>query len=365
MKPRPRSSVLDISPYVPGGSALPGVRRVVKLASNESALGPSPHALEAFAAASARLHLYPDSQCRSLRRALSRRYGLRCEGLVCGGGSEYLIDLLTRVYAGPGDEVLFSELTFPLYRIAAQGAGAVPVEAPHTDFRADVDALLAHVSPRTKIVFLANPNNPTGAWLGRTEVERLRAGLPDHVLLVIDAAYAEYVTDTDYTPGADLVDRAPGNVVMTRTFSKIHALANLRVGWAYCPDHVADALLRLRLPFCVSTPAAEAAEAALADEAHAARSRAHTQHWRPRLEAALAQAGMEVTPGAANFTFFRVPPSLGGLSAFDAHLRARGIIARPIASAGAMRVTIGRDADNEAFLDAVAEFVHLPAAANG
>jgi histidinol-phosphate aminotransferase len=356
MKPQARQGVLDIAPYEPGQSELPGVKRVIKLASNESALGPSPHALDAFEAAAVRLHLYPDAQVRPLRAALARKYALDADKIICANGSEALLDLIARAYAGPGGEILFSALTFPLYRIVAQGAGAAPVEAPHRNFTADVDALLARVTGRTRIVFLANPNNPTGTWLSRHEIERLRDGLPEHVLLVIDAAYAEYPQSPGYSCGAEFVECAAGNVVMTRTFSKLYALANLRIGWAYCPDHVIGALSRLRLPFCVTTPAAEAARAALGDDAHIARSLSHNARWLPRLETALREAGMDVTPSAGNFTFFRIPERLGGWQAFDNHLKADGIIARPIPPANALRVTVGRDHENEAFLESLRTF---------
>ncbi|MFW6027530.1 MAG: histidinol-phosphate transaminase [bacterium] len=356
MRPQARRSVLDISPYEPGKSELPGRKRVIKLASNESALGPSPDALDAFEAAAVKLHLYPDAQTRPLREALARKHALDAENIICANGSEALIDLIARAYAGPGDEILFSALSFPLYRIVTMSAGATPVEAPHKEFTADVDALLARANERTKVVFLANPNNPTGTWIPRHEIERLREGLPEHALLVIDAAYAEYVQDRDYSTGAEFVERGAGNVVMLRTFSKLYALANLRIGWAWCPDHVIDALSRLRLPFCVTTPAAEAARAALADEGHIARALSHNTRWLPRLEAALGEAGMTVFPSACNFAFFQVPERKGGWQALDAHLQADGIIARPIPPAGALRVTVGRDHENRTFLDSLHRF---------
>ncbi|MFP4002862.1 MAG: histidinol-phosphate transaminase [Alphaproteobacteria bacterium] len=356
MRPQARQGVLEISPYEPGKSEIPGVSRVIKLASNESAFGPSQRAVDAFEAAAGKLHLYPDAELRPLREALARKHALDAENIICANGSEALIDLLARAYAGPGGEILFSALSFPLYRIVTLSAGATPVEAPHRDFTANVDALLARATDRTKVVFLANPNNPTGTWISRREIERLRNGLPEHVLLVIDAAYAEYPESPDYSAGAEFVERGPGNVVMLRTFSKLHALANLRIGWAYAPDHVIDALRRLRLPFCVTTPAAEAAQAALSDDGHMARARSHNARWLPRLEAALREAGMKVVPSAANFAFFQVPERMGGWQAFDAHLQKAGIIARPIPPAHALRVTVGRDHENTAFLEALQSF---------
>ena len=244
---------------------MPGRNRVIKLASNEGALGPSPKAAAAHEAAVAELHRYPDAECMNLRRAIGGRHGLDWTRIVCGAGSDELIGLLCRAYAGPGDEVLHSEHGFLMYPIAAKAAGARPVASPETGLKADIEALIQRVTGRTRLLFLANPNNPTGTYLSGVELWRLRDELPDDVLLVIDAAYAEYVTLGDYSPGADLVD-AGANVVMTRTFSKIHALGGARLGWAYCPPAIADVLNRVRNPFNVSGPAQAAGLAAIADE---------------------------------------------------------------------------------------------------
>ena len=229
---QPKPGILGITPYVGGESAIEGVDRIIKLASNEGALGPSPKAVEACREAAENLHRYPDGGCSALRSSLGDFYGLDPERIVCGAGSDELLDMLARAYAGPGDEVLFTEHGFLMYPIAAMGAGATPVKAPETNLHADVDALLDKVTDKTKIVYLANPNNPTGTYLPDTEVRRLRKGLPENVLLVIDAAYAEYVELDDYSAGAELVDECD-NVVMTRTFSKIYGLASLRIGWGY------------------------------------------------------------------------------------------------------------------------------------
>ncbi|MEM7568131.1 MAG: histidinol-phosphate transaminase, partial [Pseudomonadota bacterium] len=229
--PQPRAGVLDIAAYVPGRHTA-DAEKIYRLSSNESPLGASPRAIDAYRQAAGHLEDYPDGASQQLRDAIGEAHGLDPARLICGNGSDELLGLLAQVYAGPGDEVVFTEHGFLVYRIATLAAGAKPVIAPETAFTADVDTLLAAVTERTRIVFLANPNNPTGTYLPSAEVRRLHAGLPPHVLLVLDAAYAEYVDLEDYEAGNELVDAAE-NVVMTRTFSKIHGLAALRVGWAY------------------------------------------------------------------------------------------------------------------------------------
>ena len=229
--PQPRPGILDIAPYVPGDSKAEGILEPMKLASNESSLGPSPRAIAAYRAMAEKLHRYPDGASADLRGAIAKHHGLDRERVVCGNGSDELIALLTKAYAGPGDEVLFTEHAFAMYPIATLAAGAKPVVAKEKGLRADIDALIAKVTDRTRIVFQANPNNPTGSYLTKDEIERLHRALPARVLLVIDAAYAEYVTRNDYTAGTELAEKAP-NVVMTRTFSKIYGMAGARLGLA-------------------------------------------------------------------------------------------------------------------------------------
>ena len=231
--PNPRPGILDIAPYVPGTSALPGAAQVIKLSSNETPLGPSPKAVEAYLAQAAHLSRYPDGSAKPLREALAKLYGLDAARIVAGSGSDELLNLLAQAYLGPGDEAIYSEHGFLVYKIAILARGATPVPAPERDLSADVDAILARVTDATRLVFLANPNNPTGTYLPFDEVKRLHAGLPEHVILVLDAAYAEYVRANDYEAGIEMVATTQ-NTVMTRTFSKIYGLAALRLGWAYC-----------------------------------------------------------------------------------------------------------------------------------
>ncbi len=360
MSPTPRPGILSIEPYVGGKSALPGQTKPIKLSSNEGALGPSPRAIEAYRRAAENIHRYPDGSASELRVAIGKRFGLDPERIVCGAGSDEIIALLTKAYAGPGDEVLYSQYGFIMYPIAAHAAGATPVQAPEKDYRADVDALIARSNERTKICFIANPNNPTGTFLTAAELRRLRDGLPPHVLLVIDAAYAEYVSRNDYSAGVELVD-ASDNVVMTRTFSKIFALGGMRLGWAYCPPAVADVLNRVRGPFNVSAPAQAAGIAALEDLAFMDRSRAHNDVWLPWLTQQLTALGLKVVPSVGNFVLVEFPKTgPKTATAANAHLNARGIIPRALANYGLsdhLRITIGTEDEMRAVVAALAEFM--------
>src|SRR5215475_4069768 len=253
-RPQPRPGVLKIDPYVPGKSSAPGVARVFKLSSNETPLGPSPQAIAAYHAAAAHLHDYPDGSATALRGAIGRAFGLDPNRIVCGAGSDDLLNLLADAYLRDGDEAIHTTHGFLVYPIATLGSGAKPIVAPEKNHTADVDAILGKVSPRTKVVFLANPNNPTGTYLPFDEVKRLHKGLPARVLLVLDAAYAEYVRRNDYESGIELVATSE-NVVMCRTFSKVHGLAAIRLGWMYGPAHVVEAINRIRGPFNVNSAA--------------------------------------------------------------------------------------------------------------
>src|SRR5689334_2442354 len=270
-RPQPRPGVLKIQAYVPGKSSAPGVAKVFKLSSNETPLGASPQAIEAYNLVGRHLEDYPDGGATELREAIGRTFGLDPSRIVCGAGSDDILNLLARAYLRDGDEAIHTTHGFLVYPIATLGAGAKPVIAAEKEYTADVDAILAAVTPRTKLVFLANPNNPTGTYVPFDEVNRLHAGLPGHVLLVLDAAYAEYVRRNDYESGIELVATSD-NVVMCRTFSKIYGLAALRLGWLYGPAHIVAALHRIRGPFNVSEPAIAAGTAALADTEHLKRA---------------------------------------------------------------------------------------------
>ncbi len=357
--PQPRTGILDIAPYVGGDSSVPGVARIIKLASNESAFGPSPRAVAAYGAAAHDLHRYPDGSALDLRQALAAHYGLDAERIVCGNGSDELIALLARGYAGPGDEILHSEHGFLMYAIAGRSVGAAVVAAPETDLTANVDALLARVTAKTRILFLANPNNPTGSYVPQDELARLHEGLPGGCLLVIDAAYAEYISRNDYDAGLSLVEDND-NVVMTRTFSKIYGLAALRVGWAYCPAQVAAVLNRLRGPFNVTAPSLAAARAALDDVAFTDRAKTHNDLMLRWFTDEVRALGLEAAPSIANFVIvcFAEGDGKDAGAAID-FLRAKGIIPRKIADYGLpqwVRFSLGLEEEMREVVAALSEF---------
>ena len=359
-RPLPRPGVLEIEAYVPGKSGAPGVAKVHKLSSNETPLGPSPHAIEAVRRAAGELESYPDGTAAALREAIAAKHGLDPARIVCGAGSDELLSLLTQAYVGPGDEGVFTTHGFLVYKIAILAAGGTPVVAAEKDLTADVDAILAKVTPNTRLVFLANPNNPTGTYLPLEEVRRLHAGLPPTVLLVIDAAYAEYVRRNDYAAGLELAASAE-NVVMTRTFSKIYGLASLRLGWMTGPAHVIDAVNRIRGPFNVNGPAIAAGIAALADEAHAAAAVAHNERWLPWLTREIAAIGLTVTPSVGNFVLIHFP-STDGRSAKDADAfrTRRGLVLRAVGAYGlpnCLRMTIGDEEANRLAVAALKDFL--------
>ena len=363
-RPQPRSGVLAISAYVPGKSSAPGVERVFKLSSNETPLGASPKAIGAYRDAATTLHDYPDGSATMLREAIGRVYGLDPNRIICGAGSDELLNLLAHAFLGPGDEAIHTRHGFLVYNIATLGAGAAPVVVAETNYTASVDSILAAVTKKTKLVFLANPNNPTGTYLPFDEVKRLHAGLPPHVLFVLDAAYAEYVRRNDYEAGIELVATSD-NVVMCRTFSKIHGLAALRLGWMYGPAHVIDAVNRIRGPFNVGTPAIMAGAAAVQDTAHVERSAAHNSEWLLWLTEEISKLGLKVTPSVANFVLIHFTEENGRTAKdADVFLTARGLILRRLDAyhlPHALRMSIGSEEANRLAVKTLAEFMARPA----
>ena len=359
-RPQPRSGVLDIAPYIPGKSTAPGVAKVFKLSSNESPLGPSPKAIAAYRAVGEHLEDYPDGSASELREAIGTAFGLDPARIVCGAGSDDLLNLIARAYLTDGDEAIHATHGFLVYPIATLGAGAKPVVAPEINYTVNVDAMLKAVTPKTKVVFLANPNNPTGTYIPFDEVKRLHKNLPPHVLLVLDAAYAEYVQRNDYESGIELVATSE-NVVMCRTFSKIYALAALRLGWMYGPAHVVDAINRIRGPFNVNAPAIAAGVAAIRDTAHVERSREHNTRWLAWLTEEIGKLGLLVTPSVANFVLIHFPESKGRTAKeADAFLTKRGLILRQVAGyklPNALRMSVGTEEANRLMVKALAEFL--------
>ncbi len=360
-RPVPNPGILDIAPYTPGKSPVPepGLK-VFKLSANETPFGPSPKAMEAYKGAAAHLEDYPEGTSRVLREAIGRSFGLDPNRIICGAGSDEILNLLAHTYLSQGDEAISTTHGFLVYPIATKANGAVNVVAPEKNFTADVDAILKLVTPRTKLVWLANPNNPTGTYLPFDEVKRLRAGLPGHVLLVLDAAYSDYVSRNDYEIGIELVATTE-NTVMTHTFSKIHGLAALRIGWMFGPANIIDAVNRIRGPFNVSTPAMLAAVAALEDIAHTQKSKAHTEKWIRTLTEEIGKLGLKVTPSVGNFILIHFPAEKGKTAAdADAFLTKRGLVLRMLGNYGlpdALRMTIGTEEANRLVLDGLRDFV--------
>lgn len=356
----PVPGILDIEPYVGGRAGAPGAQRVFKLSSNESPLGPSPKALDAYRAAAGQLAIYPEGSSRLLREAIARVHGLDADRIICGNGSDELLHLITQVYCRPGDEVLYSEHAFLVYRIAALAASAVPVVVPEPKRRVDIAAMVARMGPRTRVVFLANPNNPTGSYMTRAEVGQILDALPPQALMVIDAAYAEYVGHADYESGLDLAKAHP-RVIFTRTFSKIYALAGLRVGWLYAAPEIVGHLNRARGPFNVSVPAQAAAAAAVEDRAHVAQSRAHNDKWLGWLAHEIRALGFQVDDSVCNFLLIHFPRDVGKTADdADRFLMARGLILRGVRNYGlpdALRLTVGTEEANRLVVAALTDFV--------
>lgn len=353
----PRPSILSVEPYVGGESKVPGVNRVIKLSSNEGAFGPPPGAIEAIAASAREAHRYPDGGATALREAIGARFGLDPARIVCGNGSDELIALLILAYGGEGTELVMSAHGFMMYDLTGRWAGCRVIKVPERDLTADVDGLLAAVGPRTRLMFLANPNNPTGSILPQAEVERLRRSLRDDVLLVLDSAYAEYVTRPDYDPGVKLVDATP-NTVMTRTFSKIFGLGGMRLGWVYAPDKIVDVLGRVRGPFNVNSAAMAAGIAALTEPGWIERNVTHNSEWRGRLTEAFTAVGLKVWPSEGNFLLVDFG-SAERAKAADAHLRGRGLIVRAMGGYGlpqTLRVSIGTAEENTLVIEALGDF---------
>lgn len=360
-RPQPRPGVMDIDAYVPGKSHAPaGVAKVHKLSANENPLGPSPKAVEAARAVAASLQLYPDGAAMRLREALAARHGLNVANIMIFNGSDEALALLARAYVGEGDEGVYSAHGFLAYPIYIRAVGATPVPAKETDERSDVDSILAAVTERTRIVYLTNPNNPTGTYLPFEEIRRLHAGLPKNVLLVIDAAYAEFVRRNDYEAGVELV-AGNENVVMTRTFSKAYGLGGARIGWIYAPAHIVAALERVRDPFNVNAVAIEAGVAALNDRDHVERSVGHNEHWLRWTSEELEKLGLRVTPSVTNFILIHFPQDERySAPAADEYLAARGYLLRRVAAYGfpnALRMSIGTEEANRGVVAALSEFL--------
>lgn len=360
MKPTPRPGIMDIAAYVPGKDHVEGVAKVYKLSSNETPLGPSPKAIAAMQEIAGHLEIYPDGQATKLREAIAGLYGLNTKNIVCGNGSDELLGLLAHIYLGEGDEAIITEHGFLVYKIQIMANGGIPVTVKEKDATVDVDAILAAVTDKTRLVFIANPGNPTGTYVPFSEIRRLHENLPPNVLLVLDAAYAEYVRRNDYGAGIELVSESE-NVVMTRTFSKVYGLAALRVGWLYGPSHIVSAIERVRGPFNLNAAAISAAAAAVSDTGFTEKAIEHNTKWLETLTREFEALGLTVTPSVTNFLLIHFPDE-DGLRAPDAdrYLSSKGYVLRAVAGYGfpnALRMTVGTEEANLGVIAALKSFL--------
>ncbi len=351
---------MDIAPYIPGRSTTDDGRKVAKLSSNENPLGTSPAARAAFEAASHRLERYPDASAVELREALAAKHGLDPARIIYGNGSDEVLHLVAGAFAGQGDEVIYVKYGFAVYDIAARRVGATPVIAPHNDYATDVDAILACVTPATRIVYVANPNNPTGTYAPKAEIARLHAGLRDDILLVLDHAYSEYI-DGDADGGMALAESAP-NVLVTRTFSKMYGLAAERIGWGYGHPALIEAMHRIRLPFSITIAGTAAALAALDDTGFVDHARAHNAQWRAWFSdevSKMGNAGLRAVPSQANFVLVLFEGDLTAEAAYKGLMDA-GYIVRWLPGQGlphGLRITIGTEDETRGVIAALRAMV--------
>lgn len=359
--PTPKPWVMAIAPYVPGRSTTDDGRKVVKLSSNENPLGTSPAAVAAYDAARVNLERYPDAGAGALREAIAAAHGLDPARVIYGTGSDDILHLAAGAFAGPGDEVIHVRYGFAVYEIATRRVGAVPVVVPDTDYATDVDAILAAVTERTAMIYVANPNNPTGTFADARAIARLHAGLPPHVLLVLDQAYAEYLAPHEDDGGLALAE-GQANVLVTRTFSKIHGLAAERIGWGYGSRAIIDAMHRIRAPFNVTIAGQQAAVAAVQDTGFVEATRAHNESWRAWFEqevARLGNAGLRCVPSKANFVLVLFEGALTAEAAYRGLMDA-GFIVRWLPGQGlphALRITIGTEEETRGVVGALRTLV--------
>ena len=355
--PQPLQQMQTFGQYKQGKCDIPGRRKVIKLSSNEGCFGPSGVAVEAYREASHQLHRYPDGSQAALRQAIANAHGIDPDRIVCGNGSEEVIGLLIRCFVGENDELLLPENHFVMCSIYGKGQGAKIVLAPEKDFIVDVDAILDRISEKTRVISIANPNNPTGTYVPASEIKRLIDNVPKRIMIILDGAYAEYVNREDYDVGAGWVE-SNSNVVMTRTFSKIYGLAGLRIGWGYGPAEIIEVINHLRTPFNTNGPALAAAAAAVTDQAHVKRSREHNERWLAKISEELGRLGLQVVPSVTNFYLlnFGVLPGKSAAEA-GAFLERDGIIPRPGGGDAYLRITVGTDEENQAVLSSLSEYL--------
>jgi histidinol-phosphate aminotransferase len=363
--PQPKPWIMAIAPYIPGRSTTDDGRKVAKLSSNENPLGTSPAAREAFAGAAHTLERYPDASATELRDTLAAKHGLDPARIIYGNGSDEILHLAAGAFAGLGDEIIYVRYGFAVYEIATRRVGAVPVIAPDKDYATDVDAVLACVTDKTRMVYIANPNNPTGTYTSKAEIARLHAGLRPDILLVLDHAYAEYIEGDAEDGGMALAESAE-NVLVTRTFSKMYGLAAERIGWGYASPAIIEAMHRIRLPFSITIAGTAAAVAAIGDTAFVDHTRAHNAEWRRWFSdeiGKLGNAGLRAVPSQANFVLVLFEGTLTAEVAYKGLMDA-GYIVRWLPGQGlphGLRITIGTEDETRGVAAALRRLVETAA----
>lgn len=359
--PKPISGIMDIAAYVVGKSSVKNMakKNIIKLSSNETPLGTPKTAKQAYSKIVKNLHEYPNGDCQMLRQAIAKTYKLKANNIVCGSGSDELLALLAKAYLTKGDQAIYSQHGFLMYKINILASGAKPIMAKEKNYTTDIDEIIKHINKKTKMIFIANPNNPTGTYLSNTEIKKLHSQLPPNVLLVLDCAYGEYMSVKNYDCGTKLVEQYK-NVVMTRTFSKIYGLASLRVGWAYAPPDIVDVLHRSRGPFNVNAAAIAAATAAVKDKKHIAKAVKHNEKWRKWVSEKLQLIGLKIIPSFGNFVLMQFANEKQAKQANN-YLLGKGIILRYLGEYGfnnALRMTIGTAQENKKTIKLLKEFLH-------
>ena len=358
-EPKTHSWIEKLDVYVTGKSKANSEKPPVKLSANESALGPSPKAMAAYKNAAEDLHRYPDPAYQELRLTLAHKYKIDHKRIVCGVGSDEILKLVCRAYLKPGDEAVFVAHSFSMYPIAVTSVGGIPIEVDDVDYTANVDKILAAVNEKTKIIFIANPNNPTGTYLPNSEIERLWKNIPDSVLLALDAAYAEFINEEDYDAGISLVEKSQ-NVIMTRTFSKLYGLAALRLGWGYSCKEISETLDKIRDPFNVPSSAQIAGVEALKDTEFEKLSFDHNQKWRSWLMTELNSLNLTVIPSHTNFILFKFKDETKTAKAANDFLLSHGFILRYYSGQGLekfLRLSVGTEAENKEVISLLKEFM--------
>ncbi|MCQ2913914.1 MAG: histidinol-phosphate transaminase [Alphaproteobacteria bacterium] len=357
--PVAHDTIMEISPYVGGTSKLPGFDKVVKLSSNEGAFGVNPNVVEAIRSHAELMFRYPDGSSQELREAIAKVHNLDKDKILCGTGSDNVIDIICEAFSKDGDDVIMTQYGFSMYRVCAKGNGANVIEVPEKNYTVDLDAVLSAITNKTKIIFITNPGNPTGTYLPKKDLYDFCKKVPSNILIVLDSAYAEYVPCEDYTAGAEFVEEF-NNVIMLRTFSKIYALGGLRIGWSYASKEIIDVFNRIRAPFNVNTMAQYAGVVAMQDREFVKKCFEHNKKWQKKFPEELSKIGLNCTPTVANFVLVHFPKTGKTSEKCDEFLKQHGYIVRRVLAYGLkdeLRITIGNEEEMTTLVSLLKEFM--------